>query len=342
MFSSLSSSTLVIAEIGVNHDGSAERAMELVRHAVAAGANAVKLQVFRAQSLMHPTAAFAKYQEDRCGEGTAAEMLRRYELSDGEIDVIVRCIREHGLMPLATPFSLADLDRIARLELPAIKIASPDLVNYPLLRGAARLGRPLLISTGAATSEEIAMAAGWLRSWDARFALLHCVSNYPVSAEDANLGWVSELRRQFDLPVGYSDHTTEELAGALAVAAGASIVEKHLTYDRSAAGPDHAASADPAQFARYVQAIRLAEQMRGKGERRVLDCERDVRDVSRQSLVLARAVAAGQRVTDDDLTTQRPGRGIPAGEYERVVGRRVARDLPAGTMLEWSMLAQSR
>ncbi|MGE5611959.1 MAG: N-acetylneuraminate synthase family protein [Bacillota bacterium] len=331
--------TLVIAEIGVNHDGSLTRALELVDHAAACGADAVKLQIFRAKALMHASAAFAGYQKDRCAEADPAAMLRRYELSAEDIRRVVHAIRERHLLPLATPFSLADVDAMAELDLPAIKIASPDLVNWPLLKRAAALGRPLLVSTGAATMEETATTVAWLRAWQVPFALLHCVSSYPTPIEQANLCWIHELSRRFAVPVGFSDHTPEEMTGALAVAAGATIVEKHLTYDRNAAGPDHAASVDPPQFARYVSAIRLAKQLCGSPGKRVLPVEEDVRRVSRQSLVLTRAVDAGQPLTETDLTTQRPGMGIPAAALPQVIGRHPRLSLPAGTMLQWDMLA---
>ena len=329
--------TLVIAEIGVNHDGSVGRALELVGHAAGGGADAVKLQLFRADSLMHGSSGFAKYQQQRVEDESPTAMLRRYELSDGAVRQIVAEIRRRGMIPLATPFSPSDAPRIAELELPAAKIASPDLVNLPLLRRCAALRRPLLLSTGAASMDEVRRTVGWLTEWRCSFALLHCVSSYPVASADSNLCWITELAGQ-GVPVGYSDHTTEELAGALAVAAGACIVEKHLTYDRSAAGPDHAASADPEQFGRYVAAIRLAEVLRGTRGKYVLPSEADVRTVSRQSLVLTRAVAAGERITEDLLTTQRPGTGIPSAEIRSVVDRKVARALAAGTMLQWEML----
>jgi N-acetylneuraminate synthase/N,N'-diacetyllegionaminate synthase len=329
--------TFVIAEIGVNHDGSQSRAMELVRNAAECGADAVKLQIFRARSLMHPSSAFAKYQKAQCRDADPAAMLRRYELSPADLAKVIAEARRHGLVPLATPFSLDDVETIARLDLPAVKVASPDVVNRPLLERCAALGKPLLVSTGAATTEEVAAAVGWLNPWAVPFALLHCVSSYPTPAEHVNLCWIDELRR-FDAPVGFSDHTTEEIAGATAVTLGACMVERHLTYDRGAPGPDHAASADPRQFARYVNAIRVAEKLRGTPGKRVLPIEEDVRRVSRQSLVLARALPARHALTANDLVTQRPGTGIPAACLPYVVGRCTVRPLPAGTLLESDMI----
>jgi sialic acid synthase SpsE len=331
--------TLVIAEIGVNHDGSLTRALELVEHAHRAGADAVKLQIFRARTLMHASGAFATYQLDRCADATPADMLQRYELSQADLETVVEAIRDRNMLPIATPFSPDDVKLIDHLRLPAIKIASPDLVNRPLLHHAAQLRKPLLISTGASTLDEIQTTVGWLGEWHASFALLHCVSSYPTPNHDAHLSWITELSQRFGAPVGHSDHTTEPLAGPLAIAAGACVIEKHLTYDRAAPGPDHAASFDPDQFKQYVQLIRQAERLRGiPGGRRVLPVEQDVRKVSRQSLVSRRALNPGDCVREDDLTVQRPGTGIPAAEITNVIGRKVARSIPAGAMLSWDML----
>ena len=330
--------TFVIAEIGVNHDGSRERAVELACIAAACGADAVKLQFFSATRLVHPSGAFADYQRQRVAAATPAEMLARYELSEADVERVVEAVRDLSLVPLATPFSPDDVGRVESLGLPAVKIASPDLVNRPLLARAARLGRPLLLSTGAATMEEVERAARWLRGWGTEFALLHCISGYPVRPEEANLCWINELAQRFAVPVGYSDHTTLASTGALAAAAGAAVVEKHLTHDRAADGPDHAASADPQQFAKYVRRIREADVLRGKRGKRVLDVELDVRVASRQSLVLRRALRGGELVAEADLTAQRPGKGVSPAMIGDVVGRAALRSLPAGTMLQWDML----
>ena len=331
--------TLVIAEIGVNHDGSVQRAKALAAAAARAGADAVKLQVFRGQTLMHASARFAQYQQAQVTAADPAEMLRQYELDDDQLAEVTRAIAAAGLVPLATPFSPTDVDRIAALGMPAMKIASPDLVNRLLLDRALRHRVPLLLSTGAASGEEVTSAAGWLYGRGASFALLHCVSSYPAPPEAAHLGWIGWLAGLSVAPVGYSDHTSHPLAGALAVAAGASIVEAHLTYDQRASGPDHAASFDERQFAEYVAAIRQADRLVGPtGPRAVLDVEADVRDVSRQSLVLTRDVPAGAALSPADLTCQRPGTGISARWFESAVGRRTRVALRAGAMLAAAQL----
>ena len=336
---SVSNPTFVIAEIGVNHDGSTERALELVEIAARCGADAVKLQIFTATNLMHAQSQFAGYQQKQVTDADPSAMLRRFELSSQDLRRVVQAIRRRGMLPIATPFSLADVDVVADLDLPAIKIASPDLVNRPLLEKAATLGRPLIVSTGAATMDEIATTVGWMR--ETPLALLHCVSSYPTPTDQANLCWIGELSRRFALPVGYSDHTTEIISGSLAIAAGASIIEKHLTFDRSAPGPDHAVSADPDQFSQYIKLIRTAESLRGLPGKRVLDIEQDVRRVSRQSLVAARDLQPGQTLQQDDLIVQRPGTGISAADVSSAVGRRTARSIPRGTLLQWDMLADA-
>jgi sialic acid synthase SpsE len=330
--------TLVVAEIGVNHDGSVNKALELVRIAQNCGADAVKVQVFRATTLIHPSGKLAEYQRAQSPADSPVDLLRRYELSADDLAKIVKAVRDLKMIPLATPFSPSDLDVVDRLRLPAVKIASPDLVNRPLLAAAAKLGKPLLVSTGASTMDEVARTVQWLRSWNAAFALLHCVSSYPVPAQHANLCWIGELAGRFNVPVGYSDHTTSPLTGGLAAAAGAVIVEKHVTYDRSARGPDHAASSDPQQFERYVKMVRDADALRGAPGKRVLHIEQDVQAVSRQSLVLRRGLRAGEPIREEDLTVQRPGTGVLAAHVQQVVGRRVVRALAAGALLQWEML----
>ena len=332
--------TLVIAEIGVNHDGSVRKAIDLVKIAESCGADAVKLQIFHATSLMHASSTLAAYQRGR-GDPHPIDLLKRYELSTPDIRRVVKEVRDRGMIPLATPFSPGDLEIIEALRLPAIKIASPDLVNRPLLAAAARLRQPLLISTGAADLREVEMAVAWLREWGALFSLLHCVSAYPVPAEHANLCWIGELARQFDVPIGYSDHTAEVMVGALASAAGAAVLERHLTYDRKADGPDHAASSDPAQFERYVKLVREADILRGTPGKHVLEIEQDVRMVSRQSLVARRTLQPGELLREEDLTVQRPGTGLPAAQITQAVGRKIVKVITAGALLQWDMLAEA-
>lgn len=247
----------IIAEIGVNHDGSAERALDLVAAAADAGADAIKLQYFRADLLLSRASRLAAYQRD-AGETDPANMLRRLELTIADMGRIADRARALGVDPIVTVFSVDLVAEAERIGWAAYKTASPDVIHKPLLDALAATGRPMIVSTGAATIEEVGRAVGWLSGARDRLALLHCVSSYPTPIERAALGGVVALRDAFNLSTGYSDHTRETETGALAAEAGAVILEKHLTYSRAAAGPDHAASLEPAGFAEYVALARAA------------------------------------------------------------------------------------
>lgn len=338
----------IIAEIGVNHDGDARRALDLVDAAAAAGADAVKLQLFEADRLMSAASRLAAYQR-AAGEQDPVEMLRRLELSVEQMAPIVQRAQAKGLHAIVSVFSLELVAGTETLPWDAYKTASPDIINKPLLTALAETGRPLIVSTGAADIAEIAVAADWLRTHIDRLALLHCVSAYPTPPQWAAIPAMQCLRSVFPGPVGYSDHTTDVDTGALAVLEGACILEKHLTYDRAAKGPDHAASLSPAQFAQYVSLARRAAEGEHDADpddprlairhKHVLDVERDVRAVSRQSVTAARTIRAGQRITRFDLTLKRPGSGLPPRMLHQIIGQVAATDIPADHPIRESNLA---
>lgn len=324
----------VIAELGVNHDGDPARAVALVEHAARAGADAVKTQCFRADLLMSGASSLASYQA-QAGERDPREMLRRLELRDDAMRAVVDRARALGVHAIVTVFSLELVAGAGEMGWDAYKLASPDIVNLPLIEGIVALGAPVLLSTGAADMDEVLRAARWTQRLGAggRSAFFHCVSSYPASDDDAALGGVGALLDRLDSPVGYSDHTASVDTGALAVAAGAALLEKHLTYDRGARGPDHRASLDPEQFAEYVRLARRSHAMLGAREKRVLACEREVRLVSRQSLVAARDLPAGHALTREDLRVKRPGTGLEPWRLGEVLGRRLARGVVADAPL---------
>ena len=321
----------IIAEIGVNHDGSVARARELVHAAKAAGADAAKFQMFDAAMLMSLDSVLAAYQRER-GARDPRSLLRGLQLPPDELGALAgECIAA-GIVPMVTVFSLPLFAHAAGQPWSAFKTASPDLVNRPLLRAAADLGRPLVVSTGAATREEVAQGAAWLDDV-AELAFLQCTSSYPAPDDRAAIGGMHEIAAITGRAVGYSDHTACTDTGAVAVAAGACILEKHLTYDRGAAGPDHSASLDPAQFAEYVRLARRAARMVGAPRKELQDLERDVRAVSRQSLVAARDLAAGSVLARGDLCVKRPGTGLSPSLLEQTVGRTLARGVAADRVL---------
>ena len=318
----------MVAELGVNHDGEVGRAVELVSAAADAGADAVKLQCFRPERLLAETAELAGYQ--RRSESDAAAMLGRLTLSVDELAAVRDAARSRGLSFVATPFSLDDVADVAGLGVDAVKVASPDVVNLPLLEAAAGLGVAMLVSTGAASLEEVAAAAVVMHRHAEPTALLQCVSAYPAAEADASLGGIAVLAEQYRLPTGYSDHTASVATGAVAVAAGACVIEKHLTYNCSAAGPDHAASLEPAAFGDYVRRVREAAAMMGPRAKRVLPCEEEVRRLCRQSLYATRDVSAGETIARGDVAIRRPASGLPAAALSEVVGKPAQRDLVAG------------
>ena len=370
--------TFIIAEAGVNHDGDVNKALKLIDAALAAGADAVKFQVFRADELVTGDARTANYQLKQSGDTSQRNMLARLELHDAALRQLVDHARAKGIIFLATPFSVGDVARLMALGVPAIKIASTDLNNFPLLSAAIRtlgsavpscgvireapealsatqlnaahkgrryistetITRPLIVSTGAAQEKEIHEAISWFRDQGMldRLILMHCVSAYPTPIEAANLRAIRTMQQMFDVPVGFSDHTLSIHAGAWAVCAGAVVLEKHLTLIRGATGPDHAMSLDPAMFTEYVRAVRICEAALGTGGLGMQDIEAEVRAVARRSVVAVRAISRGTVVTADMLTVKRPGGGIRPECMESLLGRKALKDIESDTMLAWDML----
>jgi N-acetylneuraminate synthase/N,N'-diacetyllegionaminate synthase len=328
---------LIVAELGVNHDGDAEQAMAMIEAAANARADAIKLQYFRAERLLSSEARLAGYQAATSDD--PYHMLAARELSFETMQRLRAAAHERDLGFIVTPFSGLDVEELATLGVEAVKVASPDAVNTPLVGAAATLNVPLLISTGTCGLDDLKPAATQLRAHAAGGALLQCVSSYPTPPEQAALGGMAALREAFTVAVGYSDHTAAEHTGALAVASGACVLEKHLTLDRAAKGPDHAASLDPTQFARYVEQARQAAVMLGPRCKAPLEIETDVAQVSRQSVCAARPLSTGRVLQPDDLTIKRPGTAIPAHDLETVIGRTLSRPVQANQLLRWGDLA---
>ncbi len=330
--------TFIVAEAGVNHNGSVETALQMVD--AAADADAIKFQMFRATELTTVDAPTAAYQRQRCGEESQQAMLSKLELTLDDFRRIRRRCEERSILFLATPFSTADVARVIEFGVAAIKIASTDLTNGPLLDAAMATGLPLIVSTGAATEEEIGASVDRLVRGGAsqRLILLHCVSCYPTPIEAANLRAIAALQREFGVPVGLSDHTTSAETGGWAVAAGACVLEKHFTLDRTAAGPDQAMSLTPPELAEYVRQVRAVEAALGDGTVGMTQIEEEVRVAARKSVVSAVAIRAGTRLARSMLTLKRPGTGIRPDELPMLVWRHAATDIPSDTLLSWEMV----
>ena len=318
--------TFVIAEAGVNHDGSVARAHDLVDRAADAAADAVKFQTFRSDALVAADAPRAAYQQGRLGSGASQHsMLASLELPLGAWRELQSHARERGILFVSTPFDERSLDLLVEMDVPAIKIGSGDATDLRLLRRAAATKRPVLCSTGMTTFGEIAVAIETIREAGGDLAILHCVSSYPAPADQTNLAVIPRLAGLFDVNVGYSDHTLGRLASIVAVALGACIIEKHLTTDRSLPGPDHRASLDPDEFATLVREIRDAEDMLGTGVKRLQPAEVEIQRVARRSLVYASDLDSGTLLAADHLAMKRPADGLPPSAEPIVVGRTLRR-----------------
>jgi N-acetylneuraminate synthase/N,N'-diacetyllegionaminate synthase len=330
----------VVAEAGVNHNGDPDLAKRLVDAAAAAGADAVKFQTYRTDALVTRDAPKAGYQAEATGAGGQRAMLARLELSAAAHSELRDRSRERGLTFFSTPFDEASADLLERIGVPMFKVPSGEITNLPLLRHVAAKGRPVILSTGMSTLDEVVRAVDVVRgAGDPPLALLHCVSAYPAPAAETNLRAMDTLRARFGCPVGLSDHTLGTAVAIAAVARGAVIIEKHLTLDKTLPGPDHRASLDPGEFSTLVESIRTVESALGDGVKQPAPSELDTRQVARKSLVTARSIRAGERLAAADITVKRPGTGIEPADLPRVLGRALRHDLAADQLISWEALS---
>lgn len=328
----------VIAEAGVNHNGSRELAFTLIDAAKEAGADAVKFQTFHADELASSRAEMAAYQVANTGlRESQVAMLRRLQLSADDFFALRRYADEKNILFLSTPFDLPSVDVLEALDVPMYKIGSGDLTNLPLIRYVAEKGKPILLSTGMATLGEVEDA---LQAVDGKVpvTLLHCTTNYPTEPHEVNLRAMVTLHQAFGVPVGYSDHTRGWEVAVAAVALGATVIEKHLTLSKDLPGPDHRASLEPHEFRQMVNAIRTVERALGDGRKRPTPAEEAIKRQVRKSLVARRDLPAGHVITEDDVTIKRPEEGILPKDWDRVIGRRLRKPIGQDQCLQWTDL----
>lgn len=331
---------MVIAEAGVNHNGTLQLAKQLVDVAMDSGADAVKFQTFKAERLVSASAPKAPYQLQTTNRNESQlEMLRRLELSEEAHRELLAYCRTLGIRFLSTPFDEQSADFLAALGVPAFKISSGDLTNAPLLRHVARKGRPMIVSTGMSTLAEVETAVRTIHEvGHPGLILLHCVSNYPANPADANLRAMQTMAEAFKVPVGYSDHTPGMTVALAAVALGACVIEKHFTLDRALPGPDHQTSLEPAELKALVRQIRTVEAALGHGRKEPAAAEAGTAAAARKSLVAAQDIPAGSRLTEALIAVRRPGTGLPPSMFTQVIGRTVVSNIPAGTVLTREMV----
>ena len=332
--------TLIIAEAGVNHNGSIDLAHQLIDMAAEAGADAVKFQTFNALSLVSPEAPKAEYQiRNTDSAESQLQMIRRLELSpDMHRDLVAYC-RDRQILFMSSPFDLESAELLAELDVPAFKIPSGEITNFPLLQHVAHQGKPLIVSTGMAYLSEVEAAVRVIQkagNW--QYVLLHCVSNYPAEPADVNLKAMDTMNAAFGAPVGYSDHTMGTEIPIAAVALGASVIEKHLTMDRSLPGPDHGASLQPKEFAAMVEGIRRVESAIGHGRKEPANSEANTASVARKSLVAAKNIPAGTILTEGLVAIKRPGTGLAPVMLPYLVGRKARTVIPEGALITLELL----
>ncbi len=350
---------LIVAEAGVNHNGSLELACRLIEVAAEAGADAVKFQSFRADAVASAFARKAHYQTVTTGAGeTQLQMLSRLELSEADHAVLIERARRAGIRMLSTPFDVPNLHMLAqRFQFEVIKIPSGEITNGPFLLAVARTGCRVILSTGMSTLAEVETALGALafgygveatqavpgtEAFAAAFAsatgqrllhekvtLLHCTTEYPAPFTETNLRAMDTLAAAFQLPVGFSDHTPGIHIAVAAVARGACLVEKHFTLDRTLPGPDHAASVEPGELQAMVRHIRDVEAALGNGIKCATSSELKNRPIARRSLVAATPIRRGEVFSADNLACKRPGDGLSPMHYWQLLGQTASRDFAA-------------
>lgn len=330
--------TLIIAEAGVNHNGDVARARALIDAAAVAGADRVKFQTFDAGRLVTAGALKASYQARTTGaEESQHAMLRRLELSrETHLELIAHC-KARGIQFFSTAFDLESLRLLAELGADCFKIPSGEITNLPYLRAVGAYGKPIILSTGMSDLTDIQAALAALENSGTprgRITVLHCTTEYPAPMAEVNLRAMVTIRDVCGVAVGYSDHTAGIEVAIAAVALGASVIEKHFTLDRNLPGPDHQASLEPSELRAMVTAIRNIESALGGGVKQVSASERKNQAVARKSIVAARAIAAGEILSADNLTVKRPGTGVSPMRWDELLGRRAPRGFAADELIE--------
>jgi len=335
----------IIAEAGVNHNGSLDICKKLVDVSAKAGADAVKFQTFKAGKLVTTNADKARYQVENTGTSESQiEMLRRLELSPNiHKDLFAYC-RQKNILFLSTPFDEESADMLDDLGMDIFKISSGEITNKPLIQYIAYKKKPIILSTGMSYLGEVENAINWIDEiWNTmvqkpQLSVLHCVSSYPARIEDVNLRAIKTMKMAFGLPVGYSDHTMGTEITIAAVAMGAKVIEKHFTLDRDMEGPDHKASLEPEELGAMVTAIRNVERAMGDGVKKPTKSEIDLKKVMRRSLVTAKEIKAGETISSNDIFIKRPGTGIPAEFKDKVVGMKSVSDMSVDSVIKWEDL----
>ncbi len=329
----------IIAEAGVNHNGSIKLAKKMIDLAKSIGADAIKFQTFRTENLVAFSAPKANYQKETTAKKTHFQMLKELELSEADFEKLYSYCKKKKIIFLSTPFDSQSAEFLDKLGVCAFKISSGDLTNMSLLFQVAQYKKPIILSTGMSDLTEIKDAVDSIyAARNKELILLHCTSNYPTKYEDVNLKAMLTLNKTFGVPVGYSDHTCGIEISIAAVAIGASVIEKHFTLDRKFYGPDHKSSLEPAEFKKVIESVRRIERAMGDGFKRPQRSEIEIKNVVRKSIVAACDISKGRRLTLDMLAVKRPGTGIEPKYLNQLINRQIKINLKKDQILNWGMV----
>ncbi|MFU7516441.1 N-acetylneuraminate synthase [Clostridium sp. HCS.1] len=326
----------IIAEAGVNHNGSIEIAKRLIDEAVNCGVDAVKFQSFKAKNLVTKSAKQAEYQKNNMGkELSQYEMLKSLELSYKDHLELIKYSKEKGIMFLSSPFDLESIKMLNELGMEIFKVPSGEIENVPYLRCIGKTGKKIILSTGMSNLSDIEFALEVLRDSGANdISVLHCNTDYPTKMEEVNLNAMNTIKNAFSVEIGYSDHTKGIEVPIAAVALGAKIIEKHFTLDRNMEGPDHKASLEPYELKNMVNSIRNIELALGNGIKNLTESEKKNIKIARKSIVCSRNIKMGDIFTEDNLTIKRPGTGLSPKMWDNIIGKKAQRDYYIDEMVE--------
>ena len=317
----------IIAEVGVNHNGSILTAKKLIDVAVAAGADAVKFQMCDPDEMVTKDAPKAEYQKKNKATESQYNMLKQYFFDVREHKILKAYAKKKGIIFFSTAFSLKDAHKLAKLDIPVWKVGSSDTNNYPQLRIMAKTKKPVILSTGMSNLKEVQASVAMLhKAQSGPIIVLHCTTAYPTEDVDVNLRAMLTMRKVLRVPVGYSDHTPGTDVAVAAVALGACVIEKHITLSKKLPGPDHFASLEPHELKKLVQAVRRVERIMGTGIKKPTTGEKVIAKVARKSIVAAHPIPKGKKIFLADLEFKRPGTGLPPSYADRLIGTRARKD----------------
>lgn len=330
---------LIIAEAGVNHNGSLEIAKRLVDEASSAGVDIIKFQTFKAEKLVSKAAKQAEYQKKNLGygEGSQYAMLKKLELTNEQHEELIAYCNSKNIRFFSTAFDMDSINYLHSLNLGLWKIPSGEITNYPYLKKIASYKEPIILSTGMCELTDIENAINVLITNGVSkdiITVLHCNTEYPTPMKDVNLKAMLEIKEKFGVKIGYSDHTEGIEVPIAAVALGATVIEKHFTLDKNMEGPDHKASLEPSELKAMVKSIRNIEQALGTGHKTISESERKNIEIARKSIVAAKDIKEGEIFTEENLTVKRPGNGISPMEWENVIGKMAKRDFQEEELIE--------